>query len=67
MVVRPIDRSKGVNVMRAWQEDMLTRSKTTVDRDGIFARMEVAAQALGFEYCAYGIRAPIGHGRGFSW
>jgi LuxR family transcriptional regulator len=31
----------------------------SLDQNGIFVRMAAAARALGFEYCAYGLRVPI--------
>jgi LuxR family transcriptional regulator len=46
--------------MRIWQDDMLTALEDdTLDEQGIFERMESAAEAIGFEYCAYGLRVPI--------
>jgi LuxR family transcriptional regulator len=46
--------------MRDWQEDMLTALEDpALDEEGIFERMERAAEAVGFDYCAYGLRVPI--------
>jgi DNA-binding CsgD family transcriptional regulator len=46
--------------MRGWQEDMLTALEDeSLDEQSIFGRMERAAIAVGFEYCAYGLRVPI--------
>jgi DNA-binding CsgD family transcriptional regulator len=46
--------------MRGWQEDMLTALEDeTLDEHGIFGCMERATVAIGFEYCAYGLRVPI--------
>jgi LuxR family transcriptional regulator len=46
--------------MRGWQEDMLTALEDeSLDEHGIFQCMERAAVAIGFEYCAYGLRVPI--------
>lgn len=47
-------------LMRAWQEDMLVALEDdALDAHGIFDRTKTAAQALGFEFCAYGIRVPV--------
>ena len=54
--------------MRAWQEDMLTAIEDdSLDRDGIFAHMEVAGRALSFEFAPMGFARPSRPpGRGFS-
>jgi len=46
--------------MHTWQEDMLTALEDErLDEPTIFERVEHAAEAIGFEYCAYGLRVPI--------
>src|SRR6266568_446085 len=46
--------------MQSWQEDMLNALEVPhLTEDEIFGRLEVASQALGFSYCAYGLRVPV--------
>ena len=46
--------------MQVWQEDMLTAlDAPLLTEDAIFRRLSVASEALGFDYCAYGLRVPI--------
>jgi DNA-binding CsgD family transcriptional regulator len=46
--------------MRSWQEDMLNAVDSPhLTEDEVFARLEAAAEALGFSYCAYGLRVPV--------
>jgi LuxR family quorum-sensing system transcriptional regulator SolR len=46
--------------MQPWQEDMLTAlDSPLLTEDEIFGRLQVASEALGFNYCAYGLRVPV--------
>jgi LuxR family transcriptional regulator len=46
--------------MRDWQADLLRAlGNDALDERQLFACVERAAQALGFEHCAYGIRVPL--------
>jgi len=46
--------------MQSWQEDMLTAIEAPrLDDSEIFTRLETASRALGFPYCAYGLRVPL--------
>jgi LuxR family transcriptional regulator, quorum-sensing system regulator SolR len=45
--------------MKPWQEDLVTNFDGEVTPQGIFNKVEQATRALGFEYCAYGARAPL--------
>lgn len=46
--------------MQVWQEDMLMALEDPgLTEDAIFRRLSVASEALGFSYCAYGLRVPI--------
>lgn len=45
--------------MNSWAEDLLTALEQAHTQQGVFATIEKAAKALGFEQCAYGLRAPI--------
>jgi LuxR family transcriptional regulator, quorum-sensing system regulator SolR len=45
--------------MKPWQEDLVANFDDEVTPQGIFHKVEEAARALGFEYCAYGARAPL--------
>ena len=45
--------------MYAWQEDDIQSLLAVPDEDELFARLTRAAQELGFEYCAYGLRMPL--------
>jgi len=48
------------HTMQAWQEDMLTgMGGALLTEEAIFGRLRDAAEALGFNYCAYGLRVPI--------
>jgi LuxR family transcriptional regulator len=44
--------------MKSWQEDLLYIMEKDTDENEVFKRIEAAASALGFDYCAYGIRIP---------
>jgi LuxR family transcriptional regulator len=46
-------------VMKTWQEDLLSIVDHATRGEEIFPRIESAAKALGFEFCAYGFRAPL--------
>lgn len=45
--------------MKAWQEDLLQATDSPTCEHQIFAKIQAAAVALGFEHCAYGLRLPI--------
>ncbi|MDB5847132.1 MAG: transcriptional activator of quorum sensing autoinducer synthesis transcription regulator protein, partial [Rhodoferax sp.] len=45
--------------MKSWQEDLLSVTEDALCEREIFARIEAAAWALGFERVAYGFRAPL--------
>jgi len=45
--------------MNFWQEDLLRIAEQEKCERAIFAHIESAARTLGFEYCAYGFRAPL--------
>ncbi|MEK8034741.1 autoinducer binding domain-containing protein [Ideonella sp. DXS29W] len=45
--------------MKTWQEDLLTITEQGDCERAIFASIEVAARALGFDFCAYGYRSPL--------
>ncbi|NUZ05882.1 autoinducer binding domain-containing protein [Piscinibacter koreensis] len=46
--------------MHVWQEDMLLAIEDSqISEDEIFGHLRVASEALGFPYCAYGLRVPI--------
>jgi LuxR family transcriptional regulator len=46
--------------MQSWQEDMLTALEAPhLTEDEIFGRLKAASEALGFTYCAYGLRVPV--------
>lgn len=45
--------------MKSWQEDLLNITGETVCEHAVMKRLEAAAIALGFEHCAYGLRAPL--------
>jgi LuxR family transcriptional regulator len=44
--------------MKSWQEDLLGITDSAQSEHAVFSKIHVAAQALGFEHCAYGLRAP---------
>jgi LuxR family quorum-sensing system transcriptional regulator SolR len=44
--------------MTAWQIDLLTALDTLPCEQTVFSRIAVAARQLGFEHCAFGLRAP---------
>jgi LuxR family transcriptional regulator len=51
---------EGEREMQVWQEDMLMAIDVPhLTEDAIFRRLCVASEALGFDYCAYGLRIPI--------
>jgi DNA-binding CsgD family transcriptional regulator len=45
--------------MNNWQEDLVIVTEGAQCEKEIFARIELAALALGFEHCAYGFKAPL--------
>ncbi len=45
--------------MKSWQEDLLEVTEDALCEREVFARVETAALALGFEQVAYGFRAPL--------
>ncbi len=45
--------------MRNWQEDLLTLCEGAACEKEVFRKVESASAALGFEHCAYGLRAPL--------
>ena len=45
--------------MKTWQGDLLSITETGQSEGEVFASIEAASRALGFEYCAYGLRVPI--------
>lgn len=47
--------------MKGWAEDLLTLTNAADAKDEheVFRRIEAAARALGFDYCAYGLRLPL--------
>jgi hypothetical protein len=45
--------------MKSWQEDLLSITDCVHCEHAVFQRIEAAAQSLGFEHCAYGLRVPI--------
>ena len=48
--------------MKSWQEDlfrMVDEAHDAQDAQYVFRRIEASAQALGFTYCAYGLRIPL--------
>lgn len=55
----PRHRRTAGGALNAWQEDLLDAAGTAVSESDIFARTSAAAKALGFDYCAYGFRAPL--------
>lgn len=44
--------------MKSWQEDLLSITDSVRCEQTVFRKIEAAARALGFEYCAYGLRVP---------
>jgi LuxR family transcriptional regulator len=45
--------------MNTWQGDLLGITDTGRSVDEVFEKIECASHALGFEYCAYGLRLPM--------
>ena len=45
--------------MTSWQEDLLGVMDRAQSEQEVFCKIELAAHALGFEYCAYGLRVPM--------
>jgi DNA-binding CsgD family transcriptional regulator len=45
--------------MKPWQEDLVSEFDGDVTPQAIFTKVEEAARALGFDFCAYGLRAPL--------
>lgn len=45
--------------MRNWIEDLLSEITHLKNEKAIFEKIEAAAKRLGFEYCLYGMRAPL--------
>lgn len=44
--------------MSTWQEDLLNVLDQALSEHEVFPLIEAAARALGFDYCAYGLRVP---------
>ncbi len=44
--------------MNTWQGDLLGMADTARSVDDVFEKIAHASQALGFDYCAYGLRLP---------
>lgn len=44
--------------MKSWAEELLHELNRTNSDKEIFGKIETAARGLGFEFCAYGLRAP---------
>lgn len=44
--------------MNTWQGDLLGMADTAHSVDEVFAKITQASQAIGFEFCAYGLRLP---------
>jgi len=44
--------------MNTWQGDLLGMADTACTVDAVFEKIERASSALGFEFCAYGLRLP---------
>lgn len=45
--------------MKSWQEDLLSITDGVQCERAAFQKIKTAAQSLGFEHCAYGLRIPI--------
>lgn len=45
--------------MKSWQEELLSIVDDALDEEEVFRRVTASALALGFEYCAYGLRVPL--------
>ena len=45
--------------MKSWQEDLLSITDGVHCEHVVFQKIKAAAQSLGFEHCAYGLRVPI--------
>lgn len=45
--------------MEAWREDQLNVLLAAGEQEDVFGRVAGLARALGFEHCAYGMRAPL--------
>ncbi|QDQ25972.1 LuxR family transcriptional regulator [Chitinimonas arctica] len=45
--------------MKNWQKDLLSAQEGLNCEHALFKQIEIAAVALGFEYCAYGLRVPL--------
>ena len=45
--------------MKRWQEDLLSITDGVQCEHAVFQKIEAAAQSLGFEHCAYGLRVPF--------
>lgn len=45
--------------MKSWQKDLLSDTSGLRKHHEVFAKIENAAKSLGFERCAYGLRAPL--------
>ncbi|MGW8128045.1 MAG: autoinducer binding domain-containing protein [Stenotrophomonas sp.] len=45
--------------MEAWREDQLNALLAPDGQDDLFGRIAGMVRALGFEHCAYGVRAPL--------
>ncbi len=45
--------------MNPWQEDLVSDFDGEVTPQEVFNKVQEAARALGFDFCAYGLRAPL--------
>ena len=45
--------------MKNWQEELLNIADNAKSAEEVMTRVEEATRALGFEYCAYGLRIPL--------
>ena len=45
--------------MEAWREDQLNALLAPGGQDDLFGTIAGMVRALGFEHCAYGVRAPL--------
>ncbi|MCY7314873.1 MAG: autoinducer binding domain-containing protein [Rubrivivax sp.] len=45
--------------MQGWQEELLWSMDGLHTQQELFAKVQAAARAMGFEYCAYGVRVPV--------
>ncbi|WP_342616801.1 autoinducer binding domain-containing protein [Rhodoferax sp. GW822-FHT02A01] len=45
--------------MKSWQEELFSTVADAQDEHEVFRKVEASARALGFTYCAYGLRIPL--------